>query len=378
MVIYTGIVQPPTELSGRLISLDAFRGLSIAGMILVNNPGSWAHIYPPLAHAEWHGWTPTDLIFPFFLFIVGVSMTFSFGKRLDSETKSELYLDVLRRSAIIYALGLFLSLFPYFEFDRLRYVGVLPRIALVYLVASLLFLNLSRRALAQVTGGILVGYWALMALFPVPGSGTGVLEPDGNFAHWLDRLLVPGRMYKGTWDPEGFASTLPAVATALLGVFTGDWLRSGRDRREIAAGLFAWGWLAILAGLAWSLFFPINKHLWSSSYVLFSAGAALEVLALCYWWIDVQGHRRWAQPLVVFGVNAIAVFVASGMLSRLLIEVRVPAGGDTVPLKTWLFEHLFASWLSPVNASLAFALTYVLFWWALMALLYRRRIFIKV
>ena len=347
-------------------------------MILVNNPGSWSSVYAPLRHAEWHGWTPTDLIFPFFLFIVGVSMTFSFAKRQETHSKRQLYRDVFRRAAILYALGLLLSLFPKFDFSNLRYVGVLPRIALVYLFASLLFLNCSRRVLAWITGVLLFGYWVLMTLVPVPGHGAGVLTPEGNLAAWIDGYLVPGRMYRGTWDPEGFMSTLPALATTLFGILVGDWLRSGRDRKQIAKALFWTGWVAVVVGLAWGLWFPINKNLWTSSYVVFTAGAGAVILALFYWLIDVRGLRRWARPLVVFGVNAIAVFVLSGLVARLLLFIRIPTDGETVALKRWLFETLFAGWMSPVNASFAFAFGFVLCWWALMALFYRRRIFIKV
>lgn len=367
-----------TPLSGRLVSLDAFRGFTIAAMILVNNPGSWDYVYPPLDHAPWHGWTPTDLIFPFFLFIVGVSMTFSFARRLQQGDKRRLVRSVLRRSVIILLLGLFLSAFPRFDLANLRYVGVLQRIAVVYLAASLIVLNLSRRAQAWVTVGLLLGYWAAMKLVPVPGVGAGVLTPEGNLAAWIDRFIVPGRMYQGTWDPEGFLSTLPATATTLLGVFTGYWIRSGRERLEIAAGMFAVGWLAIFAGLVWDLFFPINKHLWTSSYVLFTAGAAMELLALCYWLIDIQGHRRWARPGVVFGVNAIAVYVLSGMLSRLLLFLQVPAGEETISAQQWIFENLFASWSSSYPASVAYAVCHILLWWGVMALLYHRRIFIKI
>ena len=368
----------PAESSRRLVSLDAFRGLAIAAMILVNNPGTWANIYPPLAHAEWHGWTPTDLIFPFFLFIVGVSMTFSFARRLEGGDRSHLYRQILRRSAIIYGLGLLLSAFPDFDLGNLRYVGVLPRIAVVYLATSLIVLNLSRRAQVWVFTGILLVYWGLMKLVPVPGFGAGVLTPEGNLAGWIDSVLLPGRLYQGTWDPEGLLSTFPAIATALSGVFTGYWLRSGRDRVQIARGLAVAGSLAMAAGLVWGLWFPINKNLWTSSYVLFSSGAALACLALCYWLIDGRGFRRWAQPAVVFGVNAIAVFVLSGLVTRLLIRIHVPADADPITLKQWIYETLFASWASPVNASLAYAVTYLLLWWVLMALLYRRKIFIKI
>ena len=347
-------------------------------MILVNNPGSWGHIYPPLAHAEWHGWTPTDLIFPFFLFIVGVSMTFSFAKRLQESDRAHLYVQIFRRSGVIYGLGLLLSAFPDFDIGNLRYVGVLPRIAVVYLATSLIVLNLSRRAQVWVFSGLLLAYWGLMKLVPVPEFGAGVLTPEGNLAGWIDSVVLPGRLYQGTWDPEGLLSTLPAIATALSGVFTGYWLRSGRDRVEVARGMIAAGAVGLAAGLVWGLWFPINKNLWTSSYVLFSSGAALVGLALCYWLIDVRGYRRWARPAVVFGVNAIAVFVLSGLVSRLLIRIHVAADPDPITLKQWLYETFFAPWASPTNASLAFAITYLLFWWAIMDLFYRRRIFIKI
>ncbi len=366
--------SPPTV---RLVSLDAFRGLTIAGMILVNNPGSWEHVYPPLSHAEWHGWTPTDLIFPFFLFIMGVAMAFSFARRLEAGDRRRLSRKVLRRTLIIFALGLFLSAFPSFDLSRLRVAGVLTRIAVVYFFASWIVLYFSRRAQAWATAAILLGYWALLALVPAPGSGAGDLTPDGNLAAWVDRVLLPGRLYRGTWDPEGLLSTLPAVATALLGTFAGRWVRCGRERMEIAAGMFAAGWLAILAGLVWDLAFPINKNLWTSSYVLFTAGAALEILALCYWLIDVRGHRRWAQPAVVYGLNSIAVFVLSGLVTKLLYKIEV-GGAETTSLMSWIYQHGFLSWAAPLDASFAFAVAYVVFWWAMMGLLYRRGIFIKV
>ncbi len=367
-----------SEPSGRLASLDAFRGLTIAGMILVNNPGSWEHVYPPLAHAEWHGWTPTDLIFPFFLFIMGVAMAFSFARRLDAGGRRRLHHQVLRRTAIIFALGLFLSAFPDFDLSRLRVAGVLTRIAVVYLFASLVVLHLSRRAQAWAAAAILLGYWALLALVPAPGAAAGDLSPEGNLAAWVDRLLLPGRLYRGTWDPEGLLSTLPAVATALLGVFAGRWIRSRRERSEIAAGMFAAGWLMILAGLVWDLALPINKNLWTSSYVVFTAGAALEGLALCYWLIDVRGIRRWASPAIVYGLNSIAVFVLSGLVTKMLYRIRVGPGGEATSLMGWIYRHGFLSWAPPLDASLAFAVAYVVFWWAMMAILYRRGIFIKV
>ncbi len=376
-LIYKVPVSTPKKLSGRLVSLDAFRGLTVAAMILVNNPGSWEFVFGPLEHAAWHGWTPTDLIFPFFLFIVGVAIPFAFSKRWTSG-RGALYRRIFRRSAVIFLLGLFLSLFPDFDLSNARYVGVLPRIAVVYLVTALLVVNLSRRALAWVTLFLLFGYWAVMTLVPVPGQGAGVLTPEGNLAAWVDSFVVPGRMYQGTWDPEGLMSTFPAIATALLGVFTGDWLRSGRDRKAIARGMLVAGFCGIVLGYLWNVWFPINKNLWTSSYVVFTAGAALVLLAVLYWVIDVQGHRRWARPLVAFGVNAISVYVLAGMVARILIKTQVTVEDGTVPLKAWLFDNYFATWAPPEVASLIFALTFLFFLWLLVELLYQKRIFIKV
>jgi len=364
----------------RLISLDAFRGLTIAGMILVNNPGSWSHVYAPLRHAEWHGWTPTDLVFPFFLFIVGVAISFSLGNRVDrGDARTQLYRKVVTRSLLIFAIGLFLNGFPSFDLSTIRYLGVLQRIALVYLFASLVVLNLEIKGQAIFAGALLVGYWALMTLVPVPGYGAGDLSVAGNFAAYFDRFFLSGHMWRETWDPEGLLSTLPAISTALLGALVGGLLRSGRDNAAIAAWMFVWGWAGVLSGLIWNPFFPINKSLWTSSYVLFSTGAALSCLAVCYWLIDVQGRRKWAKPAVMMGMNPLAIFALSALLVKIVVRVRVPvAEGDTVSLYTWIYRTLFVPWVGELNGSLAFALTNVALWLVVAAFLYRRSIFIKV
>ncbi|MCK5652245.1 MAG: DUF5009 domain-containing protein, partial [Gemmatimonadetes bacterium] len=326
---------------GRLMSLDAFRGLTIAGMILVNNPGSWAHVYPPLAHAEWHGWTPTDLIFPFFLFIVGVALPFSFAKRLArGDSRRDLFLHVLRRSAILLALGLFLGGFPRFDLSTIRIMGVLQRIGVVYLFAASAYLFLKVRGRWVLTATLLLGYWALMTLVPIPGYGAGVLTQDGNLAAYVDRLFLDGHMWRETWDPEGLLSTLPAIGTTLLGIFAGEWLRSERAGGRKTSGLLMAGVVGVAAGLAWDVVFPINKGIWTSSYVVFTAGAALLLLGLLYWMIDVRLWRSWSKPMVVYGMNAIAVFVASGLVARIMGLWRV-GGGEGVPLKTWVYEHVF-------------------------------------
>ncbi len=271
----------------RLSSLDAFRGLTIAGMILVNNPGSWTHVYAPLRHAEWHGWTTTDLVFPFFLFIVGVSISFSFSRRIEqSMEKPGLYSKLFKRTLILFALGIFLALIPRFNFETLRIPGVLQRIALCYLFASLLFLKTGTKWRSFIVVILLAGYWLTMKLVPVPGYGPGILEYEGNLCAFIDSKLLAGHLYKPGFDPEGILSTLPAVATTLLGTLTGDWLRSSKSVLQKTAGLFTGGIVLALSGLLLHPFFPINKQLWTSTYVIFSAGAALLLLGICYWLIE--------------------------------------------------------------------------------------------
>ena len=368
-------VPPP-----RLLSLDAFRGLTIAGMILVNNPGSWEHIYPPLEHAEWNGWTPTDLIFPFFVFIVGVAMTFSIGRRMEAgDGKAALWRKILLRSLVIILIGLLLNGFPSYDLTSLRYAGVLQRIGLVYLVAGTVYLASPLVAQYWITGILLLGYWAVMVLVAVPGYGAGVLAPEGNLAQYLDNLVLHGHMWMPTRDPEGMLSTIPAVASCLLGTFAGRLRRSALPPTEKALRMFLWGNLGLLVGLVFDHWFPINKNLWTSSYVVLTAGLALQVLGVCYWLIDIRGHRRWAWPFFVFGANPLTVFVLSGVLARLMILWTVMApNGTRVSLKGYLWDHLFLPLGGLLNGSLLFALANVLFWLAVMTLFYRRRWLIRV
>ncbi|HEU4595852.1 MAG TPA: heparan-alpha-glucosaminide N-acetyltransferase domain-containing protein, partial [Pyrinomonadaceae bacterium] len=264
----TNAEQGGTQASGRMLSLDAFRGLTIAGMILVNNPGTWGAIYSPLRHAEWHGWTPTDLIFPFFLFIVGVSITLALSRRAESGgSKRDLYLKIFRRAALIFALGIFLAGFPFFDFAGIRIPGVLQRIAVCYLFAALVFLKTGWRTQALIAAALLVIYWMLMTLVAVPGFGAGDLGKEGNLAAYIDRALLEGHIWKQAkvYDPEGILSTIPAVATTLCGVLTGHLLRSRQSPFEKTAAMFVAGAAGVVAGWAWNFWFPVNKALWTSS-----------------------------------------------------------------------------------------------------------------
>jgi len=372
--------KPEQKLSGRLLSLDVFRGITIAGMILVNNPGSWDYVYPALRHAEWNGWTPTDLIFPFFLFIVGVAITYSFANRLAKGiSRKKLFLQVIRRTLILFALGLFLNGFPYYNLATIRIMGVLQRIALAYFFSSVIYLAFKTRAQVVITVLLLLVYWALMKLVPVPGYGVGILAKEGNLAQYIDNLILKGHMWTPTWDPEGFLSTIPAIATTLLGVFTGQFLRSDREPLQKTSTLFLLGNVGLVLGVIWDIWFPINKNLWTSSYVIFTGGMALLFLATCYYLIDVKKSTWWTKPFVIYGTNAITVYVLSGILARILILVRIPQpDGTNVLLKTFIYQNYFASWAGPMNGSLFFALAYIILWLGIMTIFYRKGIFIKI
>jgi predicted acyltransferase len=371
------------EVKQRLQSLDTFRGITIMMMILVNNPGSWSHVYPPLRHAAWHGWTPTDFVFPFFLFIVGISISLSFTSRLErGQTRSQIFLKALRRSIIIFAIGFVLNLFPEFDFSDVRIMGVLQRIALCYALSSVIILTCRKTTQVGVAICILIIYWIAMKTIPVPGYGAGILDPQGNLCWYFDSRLLAGHTWKGApvpgFDPEGLLSTLPAAVTTLLGVFTGDWLRSDRNSLEKVSGLFVFGNIGLIVGVIMNIWFPINKPLWTSSYVVFMAGMALHFLAMCFWLIEIKAWRQWAKPFIVFGSNAILVFVLSSLMARILTMIRIPSEEGMLSLKTAIFENCFASWAGPLNGSLFFAVFYILLWLGLMSLLYRKRIFIKI
>ena len=385
-----------TEESGnRLLSLDVFRGITIAGMVLVNNPGTWSAIYDPLEHAAWNGWTPTDFVFPFFLFIVGISITLALGKRVETRGVDRgVYLKIIRRTLLIFGLGLFLALFPYFgfvsfdefpyfDFSKVRIMGVLQRIAVCYLFASLIFIHTNWKKQAFIAIGLLILYWLLMTLIPVPGCEITTFNDKAcNLAAYLDRtILTENHIWRSAkvYDPEGLLSTLPSIATTLAGILTGHWLRTRRNDMEKVAGMFFFGVALTAAGWFWGLFFPINKALWTSSYVVFTAGLALCFLGFCYWLIDIKGYKLWTKPFVIFGVNALALFVGSGIMARILGLIKVSGPeGSSISLQQWIFTNIFLPLGAPINASLMYAICFILVWLFLMWLLYRRKIYIKV
>jgi predicted acyltransferase len=446
------------DASDRLVSLDVFRGMTIAGMVLVNNPGTWSSIYGPLKHAEWHGITPTDYIFPFFLFIVGVAIPIALQKRMHDGISRDIYWKIIQRAATIFALGLLMSMIPFFQFNdttgipygikiilvlsfsaslllylmdkrtaaaiaaglsalvvlgfyfggatvvwynfsTMRIPGVLQRIAVCYLIVSLIYLHTNWKQQLGMGISLLLLYWILMTLIPVPGCDVTTVDDKAcNLAAWLDRaVLTEAHMWRSAkvFDPEGILSTIPAIVTTLSGVLTGSWItrshtavydqtqseiRDPKSEMETVAGLFFAGTVLLALGWSWSLLFPLNKSLWTGSYVVYTSGLALLTLAVCYWLIDLKGYKRWAWPFVVFGVNALALFVFSGIMARLLGMVRVagPEEGKDITLQQWIFNNAFLSWASPVNASLAYAICFILLWLFLMWLLFRKGMYVKV
>ncbi|MDP9179431.1 MAG: DUF5009 domain-containing protein [Gemmatimonadota bacterium] len=397
--------SPESPKSERLISLDVFRGVTIAAMLLVNNPGTWSAIYPPLQHAAWHGWTPTDLIFPFFLFIVGITTHISISaRRARGDSDAALVKQILKRGGIIFLLGFLMSLFPFYQWgtiegmadpsilDRIVYrlehvrtLGVLQRIGLVYIAAGLLSLKTTLKQQVVIVVALLFGYWFAMTLIPIPGKTIGALlldKPGETLAAHLDRaILGMNHMWSGsvTYDPEGPFSTIPAIGTAMLGIFAGRWILEQRPLIERIAGLFAAGSIGMVLGLMWNWSFPINKNLWTSSYVVFTAGMACVTLATTMWVIEWRNIRWWTKPFVIYGVNPIVAFVGSGVLARIIYTLwKVDYNGKPLAVEAVIYKSVFESWLEPRNASLAMAFATVLFWFAILAWMYRKRIFLKV
>jgi predicted acyltransferase len=374
-------VTPTLAVNERLLSLDFFRGFTIAAMILVNNPGSWSHVYPPLLHAEWHGCTLTDLIFPYFLFIVGVSITLAFSsKKANKVPAKDLYSKILRRSFLLFALGLFLSGFPSYDLASIRIPGVLQRIAVCYFFATVIFLHSDVKAQAIWAIGLMLIYWAVMQWYPVPGVAAGSYVKGANFSAWLDNALLSGHMWSQTktWDPEGVFSTLPAISTTLMGVLTGQLLRLKKSPANKVSLMFLFGGIAIVVGWLWSFYLPLNKSLWTSSYALFTGGLAMVTLATCIYIVDIKGWQKGSLPFRIYGMNAITVYVLSGVVARLLYLIKWQSGEQLVSLKSWLMDSLFLPFFSPINASLAFGLCFVFASYLIALYLYKKQIFIKV
>lgn len=359
----------------RLTSLDAMRGFTIAAMILVNYPGNGEFIFEPLEHAAWDGLTPTDLIFPFFLFIVGVSIVLAFTKAVEQHTpKAGLYKKIVVRSLKIFAVGLFLTLLPHFHFSELRFTGVLQRIAIVFMVCSFLFLNASFRTLVWIGAITLVTYWLALYLIPTPGQGKVMLAPGYNLAAWVDSKLLPGKMWQGTWDPEGILSTFPAIVTGIGGMLAGHLLVSKQTPYEKVILLMVCGFTAVVIGYVWHLGFPVNKNLWSSSFVMVTGGLAALVLGTSYYVVDIRQYTRGTLPGIIFGANAIAVYFTSDVISYLFY--LVPFGG--APLNEHFFLALTHAGVAPKIASVLYAFLFVCINFVTAYVLYRKKIFIKL
>jgi predicted acyltransferase len=355
--------------SARLQSLDVFRGGTIAAMIMVNNNGS-AAAYHQLKHAAWHGWTFTDLVFPFFLWIVGASITFSFARRVEcGHERGTLLMHIARRSALIFLIGLFLNGFPYFNLSTIRIPGVLQRIAICYLIAATIFLFTKTRGRILWTAGLLASYWMLMMT-------GGDLTVENNFARYVDGLFLSGHMYSQTrtWDPEGIVSTLPAIANTLFGIFCGEILRLKLTAEQKTAWLFLTGNCLLLGGLLLSTWMPINKMIWTTSYAVFTSGLAFVVFAGTYWLVDVQRWNRFARPFAIYGMNALAVYVLSGLFARILGLIRV---GDQ-SLRTFIWRNVFEPVAPAPEASLLFSLAHSLLFLGVAYWFYRRNWIIRV
>ncbi|MBF0547579.1 MAG: DUF5009 domain-containing protein [Candidatus Riflebacteria bacterium] len=378
----------------RLLSLDAFRGFTMMSMVLVNNPGSWEDIYSQLEHASWHGWTFTDFIFPFFLWIAGVSMTFSFAvRKAKGESNSKIIVQALRRAAIIFGIGLFLAAFPFgllgkthFNLSSLRILGVLQRIAICYFLSTIVYLYFSIRGIIVTIIGLLTSYWVMMKCIPVPGVPLGNMEENSNFASYIDSIFLQGHMWSQTktWDPEGIISTIPSMATALLGVLTGDYLRaSEHSKEEKVCWMFTSGAGLLLTGIICNVWLPINKNLWTSSFAIFMAGWALVIFAIFFFLIDTKGYKSWTAPFSIFGMNAIFIYALSSMQEKVLEKIALSAskpGAEvaTISLKDFIYQQLFLSHFSPLNASLLYAIATVLSIGVIAGIMWKKKWFFKV
>ncbi|MEI6048861.1 MAG: DUF5009 domain-containing protein [Bacteroidota bacterium] len=365
--------------NSRLVSLDIFRGMTIAFMIIVNTPGSWQYIYPPLRHAEWHGCTPTDLVFPFFLFIVGISTYYSL-KKYGNEINSSALLRIFRRMVTIFAVGLFLAIFPYFgrDYTTLRIMGVLQRIALAYGIGAIICLTVRREYLWIVIAVLLILYWGLLAFF----GGADPYSLETNFALKADlAILGKNHLYKGfgiPFDPEGLLSTIPSICTVIIGYFIGGLIGKGSANWKIVMKIILFGAAAVGLGYLWNMLFPINKPLWTSSYVLYTAGIAMAVLALIYIVADVLKFQKWGAFFMVFGTNALFSYFLAGIWTRMLLLIMIPSGSSKINLYTWFYEKVCVPVAGNINGSLMFAIIQMLLIWGIALILYRKKIMIRL
>jgi len=364
------MISTPSK-HARLLLLDVFRGITVMLMIIVNSPGNHT-AYRWLEHSDWNGCTLADLVFPFFIYVVGISLAFTLSKAQDKGLRfPQLFPAICKRALYLFAIGLLLNAFPHhFDFTSLRFYGVLQRIAICYLVASWLFLRTSVRTQALIVLALLAGYYLLMTAVPVPGYGINQLTPTGNWAAFLDRMMFSSsHLYGKVFDPEGFLSTLPAIATALLGNLTGVWLMSANSPQKKLLGMVSGGLVALLTGWLWALWFPINKALWTSSYVLWTGGFALLMLTICYWLIEIKAWKSWARPFTIFGLNAMLAYILHVLFLKIQAMISLPqANGTPGNARLYITEHLFG-WASLPNSSLLYALAYTLLWLVMLLLL---------
>jgi len=369
----------------RLLALDTFRGGAIAGVILATAVSSFPAAYAHLLHSPWEGLTVADLGLPFFLFIVGITTDFAVASRRTAGVPDgDIVLYALKRAALLFVIGILGAALPEFDVSTIRIPGVLQRIAVTYFVALLIALRTGVRGRTIASATLLIGYWLGMTLIPVPGSGATGMEalsrPDVTLAAWLDRTIFGAHLWAetGTWDPEGLLSTIPAVATVLLGTVAGAWLRQKNPIIERCAGLMAMGVLVAVLGMAWSWSFPVIKGIWTSSFTLVTAGLAALLLGTCLWLIDIRRVRGWTAPFVAFGVNPLTAYVGAVVVHGVLSGVTIMVGGARVSLREAIYGELFASWMEPRAASLAYGLAYVLLWLGIVWWLYRRGVRLRV
>ncbi|MBE59931.1 MAG: hypothetical protein OSB64_02760 [Candidatus Marinimicrobia bacterium] len=373
-----------TEKQDRLISLDAFRGATIALMILVNTPGTWGHVYAPLRHAQWHGCTLTDLVFPFFLFIIGVSMRFSFEK-YEFCKWGPLFKKVVWRTITIFTIGLLLNAFPFvrqdWDWSHFRIMGVLQRIALAYIMASFIVVRADIIGIVKISLGLLFGYWILLMGYGWY-SGLDPYALKSNLILIVDAYIFgENHLYGGTgipFDPEGLLSTIPSIVTVLIGFLVGTMIKTAEDHKDNTQRMAVLGALLIIFGWGWGFVFPINKQLWTSSYVLYTSGIATVVLAGLIWLVDVKGLKTWTKPFVIFGANAIFLYAASSIWAKILLKIRFELDGKMISGYGYLYQTVFQPFAGDLNGSFLFALFHVFMFWLILAWMYRKKIFIKI